>query len=171
MYLSVWSCTKSIIDYLILSFALALSGASFRMCNGQFSLSQLSIWITYHSKWSILIQCIRVMIVRWQLWPGTYKRKHTSWLWSTLSHKQKYRKGRRLEFCGTVHSPTKRTPNVQPPSGMTPTTHTVQQHSENVASSPVMTLPVASTRIGSARHTPIIIPYTALSTIRWKSVQ
>jgi len=60
--------------------------------------------IIYNSTWSILIQCIRVMIFRWQsnlvnakesVLPVCDKPYHTN--------KKYYRNGRRLKNCGTMH--------------------------------------------------------------------
>jgi len=68
----------------------------------QIPLPQLSncqyVMIIYNSTWSIFIQWIMVISVRWQIWPGKYKRRRTSWLLLTLSHKQKKTKERGVEY-------------------------------------------------------------------------
>ena len=51
-------------------------------------ISQSSIMISYNSTWSILIQWIRVMIVRWQSDLVKKEKEYTLFV-ITLSHEQK----------------------------------------------------------------------------------
>jgi len=65
---------------------------------------QLPIMIIYNSTWSILIQFIRVMIVRWRSNVVNTKESELPVCDKKIrTNKRKVQKGRRLKRCKTVH--------------------------------------------------------------------
>jgi hypothetical protein len=68
-----------------------------------------------------------------------------------------------MEFqpCNAPH--LKLTPNFQPAMGITPMTQIVVQQMDRLARKPITIFMVERDKMGKARHTPMTIPFTALS--------